>query len=109
MSVSDSDIAFAQELFEQLSELSTRKMMGGLCLYHDGTIFSMLHSDGSVWLKARGDMADALTQAGWKHWTYSRDGKKATAMPYWQLPPEVLDDPDLACNWARRTLAELTQ
>ena len=45
MSVSDADIAFALELFEGLGRLSQRKMMGGLCLYRDGVIFALLHSD----------------------------------------------------------------
>jgi DNA transformation protein len=107
MSISQSDIAFALELFEDLGQLTTRKMMGGLCLYHDGTIFSILHSDGSVWLKARGSMAERLTKQGWERWTYARDGKKTTAMPYWKLPANTLDDPELACEWARQTLAEL--
>lgn len=107
MSISESDIAFALELFDQIGPLTTRKMMGGLCLYQDGTIFSILHSDGSVWLKARGDMAAELTALEWERWTYSRDGQKSTAMPYWKLPVEALDDPDIACQWATRTLSEL--
>ena len=41
MSVSDADIAGALELFDALGDLTTRKMMGGLCLYHDGTIFAL--------------------------------------------------------------------
>lgn len=107
MSVAQSDIDFALELFDGLGPLTTRKMMGGLCLYCEGTIFAMLHSDGRLWLKGAGDMVQTLTDAGWIRWTYARDGKKSTAMPYWQMPDAALDDADLACTWARRALAAL--
>ena len=107
MSVSDADIAFALELFEGLGPLTTRKMMGGLCLYRDGTIFAILQSDGSIWLKGAASFADRMTAEGWTRWTYSREGKKSTAMPYWRLPDAALDDPDRACDLARSALADL--
>jgi DNA transformation protein len=49
----------------------------------------------------------ALESEGSAQWTYSRDGKKTTGMPYWRLPDAALDDPDVACDWARRALAVL--
>ena len=107
MSIRDSDIAFALELFDDLGALTTRKMMGGLCIYHAGTIFSILNPDGSIWLKGKHEVADQLTAAGWERWTYSRDNGKTSSMPYWRMPPETLDDPELACTWAKRALAVL--
>lgn len=112
MSLSDSDIAFALELFDGLIEtygpLTTRKMMGGLCLYADGVIFAIVHSDGAVLLKGAGTFKDALTDAGWTPWTSTRKDGAASSMPYWYLPDDVLDDPALACDWARRALAHLS-
>ena len=37
----------------------------------------------------------------------TREGGKPTSMPYWTLPDAALDDPDMACDWARRALAHL--
>ncbi len=108
MSVSAADIAFALELFEGLGALSTRRMMGGLCLYRDGTIFAILNSDGSIWLKGAGAFAARITAEGCERWTYSREGRKPTAMPYWRLPDAALDDPGLACILGREALGELT-
>ncbi|QBY00829.1 TfoX family protein [Rhodophyticola sp. CCM32] len=107
MSVSDADIAFAKELFAGLGPLTSRKMMGGLCLYHEGTIFSMLHSDGSIWIKGAGPFQKDLTEMGLTRWTYTRDGGKETAMPYWHLPDTMLDDPKAATDLARAALAHL--
>lgn len=108
MSVSDADIAFALELFDGLGPLSSRKMMGGLCLYRDGVIFALLHSDGSLWLKGAGSFAQRITAEGWERWTYAREGRKPTAMPYWRLPHAALDEPSLACDFAWDALRELT-
>jgi len=108
MSVSQADIGFALELFDGLGRLSSRKMMGGLCLYRDGVIFALLHADGSIWLKGAGSFAERMTAEGWQRWVYSRDGRKPVAMPYWRLPHGALDDPDEACNLAREALRELS-
>ncbi len=108
MSVSDEDIAFAKELFEGVGHLTTRKMMGGLCLYSDGTIFALLYSDGTLFIKAQGDFIDEVKALGCTQWTYQREGKdKPTAMPYWTLPEACLDDPDEARALARKALSYL--
>ena len=107
MSISQENIDFALELFEGLGPLTTRKMMGGLCIYSDGTIFSIIHSDGTLWLKGKDAFGDKMTADGWPRWSYSRDGKKTTYMPYWLLPDSALDDPDAACDLARQALAIL--
>ncbi|MGL4281214.1 MAG: TfoX/Sxy family protein [Albidovulum sp.] len=107
MSVSEADIAFARELFAGLGPLSHRKMMGGLCLYRDGTIFAILNSDGSIWLKGAGDAAARMVAEGWERWTYTRKDGSQTSMTYWRLPDAALDDPALACSLARDALSAL--
>lgn len=107
MSIAQADIDFAIELFGGLGELTTRKMMGGLCIYSEGTIFAIIHSDGRIYLKGKGDVIEALEGEGSTQWTYSREGQKTTGMPYWTLPEAALDDPEIACEWARRALANL--
>ncbi len=105
MSVSGADIDFALDLFAPLGGLTTRKMMGGLCLYRDGTIFAILHSDASLWLKGAGDMAARMESEGWERWVYTRDTGQSAAMPYWRLPDAALESPDEACQLARDALA----
>ena len=103
MSVSDSDIAFAHELFEGLGGLTHRKMMGGLTLYTDGQIFAILDADAVPYLKAKGAFAEALAAEGSRQF----GDESGDRMGYWTLPEAALDDPDLACDWARRALAAL--
>lgn len=103
MAVSDADIEFVKELFDGLGPLTHRKMMGGATFYSDGQVFAILSSGGEVYLKAKGDFADALEAEGSQ--IFSMDGK---TMGYWTLPDAALDDPELACDWARRALAALS-
>ena len=103
MSISDSDIAFALELFAPLGTLTTRKMMGGLCLYSDGQIFAILDSEGTVFLKAKGEFATGLAAEGSRQFDDQSGGK----MGYWTLPEAALDDPEAASDWARQALSHL--
>ncbi len=107
MALSEEEIAFATDLFTGLGAVSTRKMMGGLCLYHDGTIFAIVHPEGGVMLKGAGAFVDRLEALGCTRWTYQRDGQKTTRMPYWSLPDSARDDPDEACALAREALQHL--
>ena len=107
MSVSEADIARALELFEGLGDVTYRKMFGGLGLYHEGKIFAVLMSSGDLRLKGQGEMINRFEALGMEQWTYQRPGQKASAMPYWALPEDMLDDPEAATGLAREALAFL--
>ena len=107
MAVTEEQIAFVHDLFADLGPVSTRKMFGGLGIYLDGTIFALLMSDGTLKLKGAGDMPAAYEAEGWDAWTYTRKDGAQSSMPYWTLPEHLLDDPEDACDWARRALAQL--
>ncbi|MCT4557985.1 MAG: TfoX/Sxy family protein [Pelagimonas sp.] len=107
MSISPEDIAFAKDLFSGLGDITTRRMMGGLCLYHQGTIFAIVHSDSTLWIKGAGAFIDRLEDMGLTKWSYTRKDGKTVEMPYWSLPGEAMDDPEEACALAREALRYL--
>lgn len=107
MAVAPEDIAWAKELFADLGDLTTRRMMGGLCLYCRGTIFAILHGDHGLMLKGAGEMIPRLEAMGCDRWVYTRKDGASAAMPYWTLPPEAQDDPEAACDLAREALRYL--
>ena len=107
MALSDDQIAFVMELFEGLGDLSYRKMFGGLSLYHQGTIFAIMMSDGHVFLKGQGAFKTRVEAEGWPHWSYEQKSGKTVQMPYWQLPEAALDDPEEAVTLARAALDAL--
>jgi DNA transformation protein len=58
MSPTPEEIEFATDLFSGLGPLTSRKMMGGLCLYSDGNIFTIVHSNYGTMLKGAGAFKD---------------------------------------------------
>lgn len=96
MSIDDSDIAFAVDLFSDVADLTTRKMFGGICLYAGGTVFALQSSDGRLYLKTR----DPETVLGAKTDQFHN-------MPYYALPESALDDPSEAVAMAHRALRDL--
>lgn len=108
MSLSAEDIAFVRDLFAEMSDLSTRKMFGGLGLYSGETIFAVMRSDAQILLKAKpGLFADRLSQDGAVQWITQRKNGTFSSMPYWTLPDAALDDPQLALSLAKDALTAL--
>lgn len=108
MAITAEEIEFATDLFADLGPLTTRKMMGGLCLYRDGTIFAIIHHDLGMMIKGAGNFKADLDAMRLEQWTHQREGAaKPTTMPYWKMPDSALDDPDEACALARRALDHL--
>jgi len=106
MSISNADIAFVKDLFACVSTLTTRKMFGGLAIYADGVIFALIISTGAFMLKAKRALAQELAAA--RPQQFVQDGKdnRAVAMPYWTLPAAAMNEPELACDWAQRSLMQ---
>ena len=106
MSISNADIAFVKDLFAGVSTLTNRKMFGGLAIYADGVIFALIIRTGALMLKAKGALAQEL--AAQRPQQFLQDGKdnRAVAMPYWTLPAAAMNEPELACDWAQRSLMQ---
>lgn len=103
MSISPEDIAYAEELFEPLGQITHRKMMGGLSIYFEGQIFAIFDRQGTLYLKAKGEFAEQMASEGAQQFS---DGSGGT-MGYWTMPDAALDDPDAISDWARRALSYL--
>ncbi len=99
---------FARELFNDIPDLNTRRMFGGMGLYSGPTIFALQLSDGRLMLKAKGLFAARMKALGGTEWTTLRKNGKISAMPYWTLPDAYLDDPSEACDLAREAMDALT-
>ena len=106
MSISDADITFVKDHFAGVGTLTTRKMFGGLSIYADGVIFALIISTGALMIKAKGALASDLAAQGSQQFIHDGKDDKRVAMPYWTLPDAAMDEPELACDWARRSLLQ---
>jgi DNA transformation protein len=99
---------FVAELFEGVGPISIRRMFGGAGVYAQGLIFAIIVDD-TVYLKSDEGLRKELREEGSQPfvWTPQSGPRKGEAVDlgYWRLPEPALDDPDLACAWARKALA----
>ena len=96
---------FRDYLLDQLAPMGgieAKRMFGGGGLYLDGAMFGLVASD-VLYLKADdGNRAD-FEARGMGPFTYTNKAReKPVAMSYYEIPDDVLEDPDELCAWAGR-------
>ena len=89
-----------EEMFSALGPVSIRRMFGGKGVYHRGRIVAIELRDGMV-LKADAESAPAFEAAGAKRWAYEGRTGNPVNMPYWSIPDDAFDDPDIMARWVR--------
>lgn len=90
-----------EEMFQALGPVTIKRMFGGKGIYHQGRILALeLHDE--ILFKADAVSAPDFSAAGCRQWTYEGRSGKPVKMPYWSVPDEAFDDPDLMALWARR-------
>ena len=94
---------WVREHFHALGRLEIKRMFGGAGVYASCVMFAVL-DDGVVWLKADDDLSAALEAEGARPFTYPTRTGRSVSLGFWSLPEAAVDDPDLATEWARRSL-----
>ena len=90
-----------EEMFQGLGPVTIKRLFGGKGIYHQGRILA-LEVDGEILLKADEASAPDFTTAGSRQWTFEGRSGKPVKMPYWSVPDEAFDDPDVMALWVRR-------
>jgi DNA transformation protein len=102
MAYSKGDEAFVLELLQDLGPIRIRPMFGCGDFYVDDLLFGMV-DDGVFYLRADDQIVERYMAAGSRQFTYpTKDGEMT--LGYWTLPDEACDDPEAACEWARRAI-----
>lgn len=89
------------ELFEPFGTVSIRRMFGGYGVYHADVMFALVYEE-TLYLKADETLATEFTSRDLPPFIYQQSGKKIT-LHYYQAPAEVLDDPEQAAEWAKKS------
>lgn len=91
---------FAEHICDMLSPLgpvTARAMFGGFGIYLDGLMFALIAWD-TLFLKADGANRPMFEEAGAGPFRPWED--RPTALPYWEVPADVLEDGAELCRWA---------
>jgi DNA transformation protein len=89
-----------EDMFSALEPVTIRRMFGGKGVYHQGRIIALDFRD-EILLKADAVSAPAFEAAGARRWAYEGKTGKPVFMPYWSIPEEAFDDPDVMAHWVR--------
>lgn len=89
-----------EEMFAALGEVTTRRMFGGQGVYRHGLIVAV-ELRGAMMLKGDELTAPDYEAAGGRRWVYEGRGGKPVQMPYWTVPEEAWDDPELMARYVR--------
>ena len=91
-----------EDMFQALGPVTIKRMFGAKGIYHQGRILA-LEVQGEILLKADGESAPDFAAAGSRQWFYAgKPSGKPVKMPYWSIPDEAFDDPDVMGEWVRR-------
>ncbi len=102
MAVSDDFRDFVLDQMKSAGRVVERRMFGGVGLYLEGLFFALIDDD-TLYFKADDSNRPRFEQAGSKPFCPFPD-RPEQAMGYWQVPAEVLEDPEELAIWAREAL-----
>lgn len=94
--------AFALEQLGRVVPVTARSMFGGVGIYSDGLFFALLAGD-ALYLKVDDTNRDDFVAAGTG--AFRPYGDETLSMNYYELPPELLEDPDALRPWVEKSLA----
>lgn len=80
------------ETLAQLGDIRSKKMFGGHGIFERGTMFALVNSEAELFLKVSDTNRAQFEAAG-----SEQHGK----MPYFAVPGDVLEDPDMLRDWAK--------
>ena len=103
MPVSDEFLNYVVDQLSQWGHVSVRRMFGGAGLYRDGKMFGVI-ADNVAYLKVDDSNRDEFVKAGSAPFNPYPDKVKTTVMSYYEIPPDVLEEPDELAQWAQRSL-----
>ena len=98
-------VSFRTYLLEQLGQIrpiTTRPMFGGLTFFAEGRAFA-LADDGVIYFKVDDSNRPDFVTAGKGPFLPFGDPDKP--MQYYELPEEVLEDPDALAQWMAKAIA----
>jgi len=102
MAVSDDFLEFVLDLFSDWGGVTARKMFGGAGLYRSGKMFGLV-ADDVTYLKVDKTNEEKFVAAGSSPFKPYPD--KPGTMSYYDIPPDILEDPEKLIEWARESLA----
>ena len=92
------------ELLAPLGPVDSKRFFSGSGLTFEDTIFGFIMGD-SVYLRVDDASRPKYAAAGAQPFAYSTKARRVTVEAYYELPLELLDEPERLRAWAREAIA----
>ena len=102
MAVSDEFLDFVLDQLTGWGGVTARRMFGGAGLYRDGVMFGLV-ADDVAYLKVDDSNRERFVEAG--SGPFKPYADKKGVMPYYEIPLDVLEQPEVLAEWAALSLA----
>lgn len=93
-------VEFVMEQMTLFGRPTVRAMFGGYGVYRDDRIFAIIVDD-RLYFKAGQSTRAEFEAKGLRPFSYVARGKSVT-MSYFEAPPEVFEDAEAMCSWAKK-------
>jgi DNA transformation protein len=103
MTVQPQYLAYVLEQLAGIKELRSRRMFGGVGLY-SGDLFFGLIDDDTLFFKTDGSNSAAYVARNMPRFMPFPERPEAV-MAYYQVPADVIEDPEEILDWARKSVA----
>ncbi|MDD4803837.1 MAG: TfoX/Sxy family protein [Candidatus Pacebacteria bacterium] len=96
------------DLMNRLSNISSRPMMSGWCIYSNKIPFAAIIGN-ELFFKIKDDeMKDKMKKLGSLQFKYKKKDKKVVVMSYWSVPEEAIDNSDLFFELANKVIKSIS-
>ena len=104
MPVTPSFLTFVLDQLSGLSGVESRRMFGGVGLYYDGLFFGAIDDD-MLYLRVDESTRPMYVERGSTPLRPVASKPDMVTEAYYQVPGEILDDPELMHAWSQRAIA----
>lgn len=100
MAISAEFLAYLEDLFSVVPNVSIRKMFGGVGVFRHGLMFALALDDGRIAFKADEITIPDFIEAGCSEWVYHDKRGEKRSMNHWYMPEHLADDSDELLAWS---------
>lgn len=91
-----------RDVFAKLGPITVRAMFGGHGIYHQDVMFALVVHD-TLFLKTDPGNIGHFQERGLEAFEYMGKDGRTVRMSYHRAPEEMLENPNVAVTWARRS------
>jgi DNA transformation protein len=102
MAVSDEFVEYVVEQLSVWGDVSVRRMFGGAGICREGTMFAVI-ADDVAYLKVDDSNREDFVRAGSAPFEPYPDKIKTTIRTYFEIPADVMENPDELAHWAEHS------